>query len=459
MEQTDKGKNRIQLSDHFTAGRLIRFTLPSIASMIFTSLYGMVDGFFVSNYAGETSFASLNLILPFIMMLSAVGFMFGTGGSALVSMILGMGDRKKADEVFSMVVYSVIAVGVVFSITGAVLAEPVSRLLGATDEMVPYCVIYCRISMISLTMFMLQSAFQSLMITAERPKLSLYVTIAAGVTNMILDWLFMGVLGMGVGSAAAATVISEYVGGGIPLIYFFSKKRNTSLLHLGRTRFYGKELLKAVTNGSSEFLSNIAYSFINMLYNYQLMRLVGEQGVSAYGIIMYTGFIFTGVYFGYAMGVTPVIGFHYGAGNKGELSNVYKKSMMLTAGAATVMTCLAVISAPLMAQIFAGYDPVLCGITVNAIRIYSVCYLMLGFNVFGSALFTALNNGLVSAVISVFRVFVFEIIAVMLLPELLGLNGVWAAAPAAETAAICVTFFCIWHFRNRYGYMGKAAAA
>ncbi|MBQ9828356.1 MAG: MATE family efflux transporter [Lachnospiraceae bacterium] len=457
MGNGNEAGKRIKLSDHFTYGRLIRFTLPSIAMMIFTSIYGVVDGFFVSNYAGETPFASLNLILPFIMMLAAVGFMFGAGGSALVSMILGMGDREKANEVFSLIVYTLIAIGVVFSIAGAVAAEPVARALGATEEMVPYCVIYTRISMISLTMFMLQSAFQSLMITAERPKMGLYVTIAAGVTNMVLDWLFMGVLGMGVGSAAAATAVSEYVGGGIPLIYFFSK--NSSLLHLGRTKPYFKMLIKAVTNGASEFLSNIAFSFINMMYNYQLMRLAGEKGVSAYGIIMYTGFVFCGVYFGYAMGVSPLIGYNYGAENKKELAGVFRKSMMLILAAALFMTASAELLSGPMAAIFAGYDEELLELTIRAIRIYSISYLFLGFNVFGSALFTALNNGLVSAVISVLRVFAFELIAIMVLPEIIGLDGVWSAAAAAEAAAICVTVFCIWHFRKRYGYIQSVNAA
>lgn len=441
----------IQLSDHFTYGRLIRFTIPSIAMMIFTSIYGVVDGVFVSNYVGGTPFAALNLIMPFIMVFSAVGFMFGTGGSALVAFTLGTGRKERANEIFSLLIYLVAGIGLVLSVIGWMTAVPMAKLLGATETMLPYCVLYARINMIGLVPFMLQNSFQSFLITAERPKIGLWVTIAAGVTNMLLDWLLMGVLHMGLGSAAAATVIGQFVGGGIPLVYFLLPNR--SLLRLGKTRFYASSVVKAATNGSSEFMSNLSMSLVNMLYNWQLMRYAGENGVSAYGIIMYTNFIFVGVFLGYSFGVAPIAGYHCGSGNRKELSNVFGKSMTMIGGAAVVMTLLSEWLAPYLSMIFARSDPALMELTTGAIRIYSLSFLLMGFNMFGSAFFTALNNGVVSAVISFLRALVFEVLSVLLLPSWFGLNGIWSSIVSAELLSILVTGFCLWHFRRKYGYM------
>ena len=444
------GKKQIQLSDHFTYFRLIRFTIPSIAMMIFSSVYGVVDGFFVSNYVGGTPFAALNFIMPFIMILTAVGFMFGTGGSALVSMKLGMGLKGEANEIFSMLVYLLILFGVIAGISGAVLAEPVAKFLGASPEMLPYCVLYARISMISLPAFMLQMFFQSFMITAERPRIGFYVTVAAGVTNMILDWLFMGILHWGLASAAAATVIGEYIGGCVPLIYFASP--NTSLLRLGRACLNWRYVLKTLSNGMSEFMSNISMFVVNMLYNFQLMRYAGQNGVAAYGIIMYTNFIFIGVFLGYALGVSPVIGFHYGAADKEELSGVLHKSLVMIGIGGMVMTIIAEGLSGLMAGIFAGYDQNLLQMTVAAIRIYSISYLFMGFNIFGTSFFTALNNGPVSAGISLMRLLVFQCIAVTVLPAVFGLRGIWMSMGPAELLALTVTLACILRYRGRYGY-------
>ncbi len=440
----------IQLSDHFTYRRLIRFTVPSIAMMIFTSIYGVVDGVFVSNYVGGTPFAALNLIMPFIMIFSAIGFMFGTGGSALVAFTLGTGRTARANEIFSLIIALVAGIGLLLSALGWITAAPVARLLGATETMLPYCVLYARINMLGLVPFMLQNTFQSFLITAEKPKIGLWVTVAAGVVNMVLDWLLMGVLHMGLGSAAAATVIGQFVGGGIPLVYFLLP--NHSLLRLGRTHFHAGWVVKAATNGSSEFMTNISMSVVNMLYNFQLMRYAGENGVSAYGIIMYTNFIFVGVFLGYSFGVAPVAGYHCGAGNRKELSSVFRKSITMIGIAAVCMTLLSELLAPYLSMIFARYDPALMEMTTHAIRIYCLSFLLMGFNMFGSSFFTALNNGLVSALISFLRTLVFEVLSVLLLPELMGLSGVWGAIVSAELLSILVTGFCLWHFRQRYGY-------
>ncbi len=442
---------RIQLSDHFTFGKLIKFTLPSIAMMIFTSIYGVVDGFFVSNYVGGTPFAALNLIMPFIMVMSAIGFMFGSGGSALVAFTLGTGDKKKANEIFSLIIYLLIGIGLVLSIVGFILARPVALMLGATDAMVDYCVTYARVCALGLVPFMLQNSFQSFTVVAEKPRLGLYVTIAAGVTNMFLDWLFMGVLGMGIASAAAASVLGMYVGGGLPFIYFV--KKNSSLLRLSRPSKDFSAIWKAAVNGSSEFMTNISVSVVNMLYNFQLMKFAGEHGVSAYGIIMYTNFIFLGVFFGYAIGVSPIIGYHYGTGEKTELKNVFSKSLKLISAAAVIMVIVAELLSKPLAMIFASYDKELLAITTHAIRIYSISFLLMGFNIFGSALFTALNDGLISAIISFFRTLLFQIAAVLILPMILGLDGIWFSIICAELLALVVTSYCILKFKKKYGYI------
>lgn len=444
-------RTKIQLSDHFTYGRLIRFTIPSMAMMIFTSIYGVVDGFFVSNYVGSTQFAALNLIMPFIMVIAALGTMFGSGGSALVAVKLGMGDSKKANEIFSLIIYTLLVLSSVLAVVGFIATPAVAKALGASDKMLPYCIIYARVNFIGLPVLMLQYAFQTFLITAERPQMGFMVTLFAGITNVILDWLFMGVFRMGLASAAAATVIGETVGGLIPLLYFFSS-RNNSLLRLGKTHFDGGALFKAVTNGSSEFLSNVSSSVVNMLYNYQLMRFAGEDGVTAFGIIMYTNFIFIGIFFGYSMGASPIAGYNLGAARYDELKNVFQKSMKMIAIAGVVMTGISVLCAVPLAFIFESRNPELLALSAHAIRIYSFSYLFMGFNIYGSAFFTAMNNGPVSALISFMRTLVFQVLSVLLLPVLFGIDGIWGAVIVAEALSLAITVTCLVRYRNRYHY-------
>lgn len=441
---------KIQLSDHFTYKKLIRFTLPSIVMMIFTSVYGVVDGLFVSNFVGKTPFAALNLIMPFLMIFSAIGFMIGTGGSALVSMTLGEGKRDKANSLFSMLIYITIGAGVVFGALGLVFLRPVARLLGAEGEMLEYCVEYGRVLAPALPFFMLQNTFQSFLITAEKPHFGLAVTVAAGVTNIVLDALFVAVFHWGLTGAAVATLLSQMVGGLVPLIFFFTP--NSSLLRLGRCKFDDRALLKTCTNGSSEMMTNISLSLVNMLYNFQLMRFAGEDGVAAYGVIMYVNFIFIGVFVGYSIGSAPIIGYHFGAKNHGELQNMYKKSLRLVAGFAIVLTALAELFAPLLSSIFVSYDAALLQMTTRAFRIYSLAFLVMGFSIFGSSFFTALNNGLVSAAISFLRTLLFQVAAVLVLPELFQLDGVWASIVAAELLSVGVTAYFFVRMRKQYQY-------
>lgn len=443
---------KIQLSDHFTYPRLLKFVLPSIVMMIFTSIYSVVDGLFVSNYVGKTAFAAINLMMPFLMAISALGFMIGTGGSAIVAKTLGEGKKELANEYFSMLVYVMIAGGLVLTVVGVAGARPIAMLLGAEGELLNYCVLYTRLSMISLTAFMLQNAFQSFFVAAGKPQLGLRIIIAAGVTNMVLDFLFVAVFRFGLAGAAIATVCGECVGGILPLIYFASK-RNTSHFRLGKTRFDKSVLLKTCTNGSSELMTNLSSSIVNSLYNLQLMKAAGENGVAAYGTLMYVNFIFAAIFIGYSMGSAPLISYNYGAANHSELKNLFGKSMRLIGSWAVLLFVLAQMIATPLATLFVGYDQELFDLTRNGFRIFSICFLLNGFNIFGSSFFTALNNGLISAGISFLRTLVFQIAAVLILPAIFGLNGIWAAVGTAEGLTLIVTVGCLVKQRKRYQYV------
>ena len=442
---------KLQLSDHFNYRRLLRFTFPSIIMMIFTSIYGVVDGIFVSNFVGKTPFAAINLIMPFLMIFGAIGFMIGTGGSALVAKTMGEGDKEKANRLFSMLIYLSILFGVSLTVIGIVFLRPISALLGAEGQMLEDCVTYGRIILIALTAFILQNEFQSFLIAAEKPTLGLIVTVAAGLTNIVLDALFVAVFEWGLVGAAVATAISQAVGGIVPLIYFILP--NKSLLRLTRFTFDGKALLKTCTNGSSEMMTNLSMSLVNMLYNFRLMEYAGENGIAAYGVIMYIGFVFIAVFIGYSIGVAPIVGYHFGAENHTELKSLLRKSMIILCVFSVLMTVSAELLATPLSMIFVGYDEALLELTVRGFMLYSICFLVVGFNIFGSSFFTALNDGLVSAIISFLRTLLFQIGAVLLLPLILELDGVWLAVVAAELAALVVTVFCFVRLKGKYHYM------
>ena len=441
----------IRLSDHFSYSKLIRFTLPTIAMMIFTSIYGIVDGVFVSNCVGSDAFAAVNLIMPVIMILGSTGFMVGTGGSAIVSKTLGEKKLEKASEYFSMLIYLCIVSGVILSAIGIIFIKPLAELLGATGDIANNCIIYGRTVFFMMTGLFLQNAFQSFLVVAEKPKLGLAVTLLAGFTNMFLDFLFVYVLRLGVFGAAVATGISQFVGAIIPVIYFASGMNN--ILHLKKCRFNKDIIIKTFINGSSEMVTNMSMSLVNMLYNMQLMKYIGTNGVVAYGIIMYTGFIFSGTYIGYSLGSAPVISYHYGAGNKKELKSLFKHSIILLVISSVIMTLLAEVLAKYLAGIFVSYDKQLLELTTTAIRIYSVSYLISELNIFASSFFTALNNGFVSAAISFLRMFLFQIIMILLLPVIIGINGIWIAVTAAESLALVVSAVFVIINRKKYGYM------
>lgn len=443
---------QIKLSDHFTYGRLLRFTFPSIAMMIFTSIYGVVDGFFVSNFAGKTPFAAVNLIMPLLMIVATVGFLFGTGGTAIVSNVLGQGDRERANRYFSLFTYLSLGLGIFFSLLGFVLIRPISRMLGAQGALLENCVVYGRIILLATPFYILQLLFQSFFVTAEKPKLGLAVTVCSGVTNMVLDAVLVTLLPQPhkLAGAAIATSISQAVGSIVPLVYFF--RENTSLLRLGPTRYDGGAVAQATINGSSEFMSNISMSLVGTLFNLQLMHYAGENGVAAYGVMMYVSMIFSGAFIGYSIGTAPVIGFHYGAQNHAELKSLLRKSLVLLSILGICMTAAAELMAQPLAQFFVGYDPALMQLTVSGFRIFALCFLFMGFAVFASGFFTALSDGLTSALISFLRTLVFEVAAVLILPNLLGIDGIWFSIVAADMLSVVLSFCFLAIKRKKYHY-------
>jgi len=442
----------IQLSDHFTYKKLLKFTLPSIAMMIFTSIYGVVDGFFVSNFAGDIPFKAVNLIMPFLMIFGTVGFIFGTGGTAIVAHVLGEGDREKANRYFSLFVYVTFTLGVIFAVLGIVFLRPIAVLLGAEGEILENCVLYGKIILLALPFLVLQFLFQSFFVAAEKPRMGLFVIIAAGVTNMVLDALLVTTLPQPyrIVGAAIATALSQFVGGVVPLVYF--ARKNTSLFRLGKTKFELRGIVRACVNGSSEFMSNISMSIVGMLYNIQLLKYAGEDGIAAYGVMMYVSFIFAAVFIGYSIGTAPIIAYHHGAENHKEVRGILRKSLLILVIGGVSMVLLAQLLAYPLAMIFVSYSEALMNMTVSGFRIFALSFLFMGFAIFGSGFFTALGDGLTSALISFLRTLVFQVGAVLLLPLVFDINGVWIASVAAEIMAVVFSFIFMAVKRKKFHY-------
>lgn len=441
---------KIRLSDHFTYKRLLRFVFPSIVMMIFTSIYGVVDGLFVSNFVGKTPFAAINLVMPLLMGLGTLGFMIGTGGGALVSKTLGEGKKEQANRHFSMLICITAISGAALTVVGLFALRPVAAAMGATGELLENCVLYGSVMLVFQTAFMLQNVFQSLFAVAEKPKLGLAITVAAGMTNILLDALFIIVFHWGLAGAAVATVISQVVGGVVPLLYF--ARPNSSLLRFTKPVFSAETILKVCTNGSSELMTNLSNSVIGVLYNLQLIKLAGENGIAAYGVIMYVNFVFNAVFFGYAIGSAPVVGYHYGAENREELKNLLQKSLVFIGTCGVCLTGLALTLAAPLSKLFVGYDAALYEMTVHGFRLFALSFLLGGFNIFSSAFFTALNDGFVSASISFARTLLFQSVMVLFLPLLLGMDGIWLAIGVAELLALCVTAFFLAAKKRKYHY-------
>lgn len=441
---------KIKLSDHFSYRRLFRFVLPSILMIICTSVYSIVDGFFVSNFVGKTSFAAINLIMPVLMAVGTIGFMIGTGGSAIVSKVMGEGKKEQASQYFSMLIYTAFILGILISIAGFIFMPPIAEALGATGELLENCILYGRILFCAMPFFILQYAFQSFFVAAEKPGLSLKVNIAAGLINAVLDFLLIVVIPFGLAGAAIATIIGQVIGGIVPILYF--ARKNDSPLRLGRTYFNGRILRDTFINGSSEMITNLSSSVINVLYNFQLMKFAGENGVAAYGVVMYVNIIFMAVFLGYSLGSAPIVSYHYGAANHQELKNLFQKSIRVLIGSGIVLVLLSEIFAKPLIMIFASKDVELLTMTIRGFRIYAISFLVMGLNVWGSAFFTALNNGAVSAAISFIRTLLFQIIAVIILPIIFGIDGIWLSIVVAEVLSLIVTVFFLTTRKKHYHY-------
>ena len=444
-------KQQIQLSDHFTYTRLVRFTMPSIMMTIFTSIYGMVDGLFISNLVGKTAFASVNLIIPYLQILGGVGAMLGVGGSALVAKTLGEGDVPRARRYFTMMMYLMLFTSLTATVLGIAFLRPVAYIFGATDNMIGDVMVYGTICLIFNTALQAQYTFQSYLIVAEKPKFALWVVVAAGITNMVLDYLFMAVFQMGVAGAALATGLSQCVAGVTPFVWFLSK-RNHSVLRFTKTKFELKPMVHACTNGLSEMMSSVSGSITGILYNLQLMTYAGEDGVAAYGVVMYAAFVFLGVFMGYSMGSSPIMGYHYGAGNTAEMKSLMKKSMILLGGSGAVLTALAVTFSPAICSVFVGYDPALLELTIRAFIICAIPFLFMWFNMYISSFFTALNDGFVSAAISFMRSLVLPVVCIIVMPMLWQLDGVWYSLVGSEVLSLAVTVYFLVSKRKKYGY-------
>lgn len=441
----------IQLSEHFTYKKIFRFALPSIVMMVFTSIYGVVDGTFISNFVGKIAFAAINLVWPFLMILGAFGFMIGTGGSALVAKTLGENKKEDANRYFTMLIALVIILGVLLTILGFVIIRPLSKELGASGTMLEDCVTYGRVLMIFNTAFMLQSVFQSLFITAEKPRLGLIMTVAAGITNMVLDALFIAVFKWGLVGAGLATGLSQCIGGILPLIYFLSPRNDTALKFV-KTKLEGKVLLKACANGASELMTTVSSSLVSMLYNFQLMRLAGQNGIAAYGAVMYVEFVFVAVFIGYSIGTAPIVSYHYGSENHDEVKNMLRKSFTIMSILGVIMMTLAQILAAPLSKIFVGYDAELFAMTVHGFKLFSFYFILAGINIYASSFFTALNNGVISATISFLRTLVFQMLSVLILPIFLHLDGVWLAITVAEVCAFVIAISFLIAKKEKYHY-------
>jgi len=445
-------KQQIQLSDHFTYGRLIRFILPSVGMMIFTSIYMVVDGFFVSNFAGKTPFAAVNLIMPLITIFAAVGFIFGTGGSAIVAKTFGEGDKEKANQYFSLFTYVSFVLGVILAVIGIVFIRPIATILGAEGEMLNNACLYARIILLALPFNILQAYFQNFFITAEKPQLGFAVTLSSGVTNMVLDAILVVLLPQEykLAGAAVATAMSQVIGGVVPLFYF--GRENSSILRMTKANFDGKAIVRACVNGSSEFMSNVAVSLVGMLYNIQLLKYAGENGVAAYGVMMYVSMIFSAAFVGYSIGVAPVIGYHDGAQNHDELKSLLQKSLRMITVFGIAMTVSAELLATPLAKVFVGYDTELMKLTVSGFRIFALSFVFMGFAIFASGFFTALNDGVTSAIISFLRTFIFQCGAVILLPMLWEVDGIWFSVVVAEVIAVIISAIFVVVKKKKYHY-------
>lgn len=440
-----------KISEHFNIKKIIIFTLPSIGMMLISSIYGVVDGFFVSNYIGSNAFAAVNIVWPFEMILGSFGLMIGAGGSALVSKTMGEQKYDLANRYFSMLIIFVIIFGMFISILGIIFNPYIIHLLDLDQETINNCNIYANVLFIFLIFFMLQNIFQSFNIVASKPEMGIITMILSGITNILLDYIFIVILNMGIFGAALATGLSQFAGAIVPFIFFINK--NSTLLRIKFVKIDFKIILKTSYNGISEMLSSISFSLVSILYNIILLSYIGINGVNAYGVILYISYIFISIYFGYSMGISPIISYNYGAKNKKELNNIFNISLVLICSVSILLTFIGYIFAKQLSSIFVNYDKELLNLTTHALHINVFSFLFCGYNIFASSLFTALNNGTVSLILSFLRSLIIQVVCILTIPILFGSEGIWFAGVVSDIISLIISIIFIFKYRNKYGYL------
>lgn len=428
---------------------MLTFTIPTMVRMVFVSMYSIVDGIVVSNFVGSLGLSAINIVYPVLNVCMALAFMLAAGSNAIMGKKMGEGKVYEANSFMSLTVIVNVAAIIVFTAIFLMWDEKIYMMLGSDEELLPYCMEYGRIIVLGGPVWVMQVLFQSYLVTADKPHMGLWLSVAAGVTNIVLDVIFVGAFRMGMAGAAMASVAGMMIGGLVPLTVFFNKK---SLIHFEKPVWEGREFLKALGNGSSEMVSNLASAVTTTLFNLQMMALIGEKGVAAISAILYLQFIFLAVFFGFVSGISPVVSYNYGAGNKTNIHRTFKISMKIVIIFSLSMFALAEVFTGGLVLVFASKDAVLSELMISGFRIIAVSILFSGLNIFASGFFTALNNGRVSALISILRTFVLEAGALILLPEFMGIDGVWWSLPAAEILSAVIAVVMIVKYRKTYGY-------
>lgn len=418
--------------------------------MVFMSLYTMVDGVFVSRFAGTAALSAVNIVYPMVSVVVAVGVMLATGGSAIIAKRMGEGKPEQARQNFSYLILAGVLIAVGMAALALVFLKPLLHLLGARGALFELCYAYALPLVFFIPSGILQMLFQTLLVTAGRPMLGLTVTVLGGVANIVLDYLFIVPLQMGIAGAAIATGIGFSIPAVFGLLYF--ALRRSGPLCFVRPKGGGKMLLRCCANGSSEMVTNMSTAVTTFLFNLLMMRYAGEDGVASITIVLYTQYLMTAVYMGYATGTAPVFSFHHGSRNGEQLRRLFRISMGFIALCSVATFALALVFAKQVVVIFTPAGSPVFEMALYGFRLFSGSFLFAGVGIFASAMFTAFSDGKVSAAISFLRTFAFIVLALLLLPLAMGLDGVWLAVPLAEVLGFGVSLFFLYRKKKRYCY-------
>lgn len=445
MEKTHNG-----IAQEFNLISLLRFVAPTVVMLVFMSLYQMVDAVFVSKFVGENALSALNIVYPFPSIVIAVSIMLATGGSAIIARNMGEGKEKEAKENFSFIVLVGAVIGVAIATAGILFIEPLIYMLGATPSLYDYCYEYLFILVLSVPLSVFQMLFQSFFVTAGKPHLGLTLTVLGGVSNIVLDYVFIVLCGFGVSGAALATSIGYSIPGLFGLIYFAVSRKGT--LYFVKPVFRWGVLFKCCINGSSEMVNNLAVAVTTFLFNVLMLKYEGEAGVAAITIVLYAQFLMTSAFMGFSSGIAPVVSFNYGSGNVRQLKKIFKISVWVIAVVSAAVFVIAETCSDVVIMVFTPAGSEVFGLTKYGFAIFSFSFLCTGMNIFASALFTAFSNGKISAILSFLRTFVFLTACLLFLPLFWGVDGIWLAVPVAEVMALFVSVYYLVRFKKVYQY-------